>query len=49
MDGVCCYSESYENVVVRTNRIGMGYDLRPQVDFEEIQGVIYKEMKRDDR
>jgi hypothetical protein len=34
---------------VRTNKIGMGYDLRPWVDFEEIQGVFCKKMMLDDR
>jgi hypothetical protein len=34
---------------VRTNRIEMRYDLVPWVDFEEIQGVLYKKMTRDDR
>jgi hypothetical protein len=33
---------------MRTNRIGMGYDLVPQVDFKEIQGVLCKKMTRDD-
>jgi hypothetical protein len=33
---------------VRTNRIGMGYDLVPRVDFEEIQ-VLCKKMMQDDR
>jgi hypothetical protein len=34
---------------VQTNRIGMGYDLGPHVDFEEIQEVLCKKMTRDDR
>jgi hypothetical protein len=34
---------------VRINKIGMRYDLRPRVDFEEIQGVLHKKMTRDDR
>jgi hypothetical protein len=34
---------------VRTNRIGIGYDMVPHVDFEEIQGVLHKKMTWDDR
>jgi hypothetical protein len=34
---------------VRINKIGMRYDLRPRVDFVEIQGVLRKKMTRDDR
>jgi hypothetical protein len=34
---------------VRTNRIGMGYDLVLQVDFEEIQRVLCKKMTQNDR
>jgi hypothetical protein len=34
---------------VRINRIGMGYDLVPRVDFEKIQGVLCKKMMQDDR
>jgi hypothetical protein len=34
---------------VQINRIGMGYDLVPWVDFEEIQGVVCKKMTWDDR
>jgi hypothetical protein len=33
---------------VRTNRIGMGYDLRPRVDFKGIQGVLCKKMTHND-
>jgi hypothetical protein len=27
MNGVCCYSDIFENAIVRTNKIEMGYDL----------------------
>jgi hypothetical protein len=41
-DEGCCESDSCENAIARTNRIGMGYDLVPWVNFEEIKGVLCK-------